>query len=360
MRTTISWLVALGLILSACSSTPETVETTTTSTSTTTTSTTTLAPTTSVEPTTTTTEIGETSLINGLELENPNFENRRVLAVKIDNHPKATPQSGIDLADAVIELRVEGITRFITIWHESDSDFLGPMRSGRPTDAHLLPAFNEPTFAISGAQSWVQSLIRTQDIHLIGEVHPATFRVGFKSAPHNLYVNTKLLRDAADGRGHNDVGPSGPIWEFGPMPTVAEPVRSVTMDFRGNPVTWKWHPTGVWLRNAYNEESSVRDEEGNEERIAMPVLVALYVDQYTASPPPGVSGKALPSSVVTGEGEAFVFADGKVVTGTWERETDTDWFTLTDENGETILVPPGKVWISLVPDSSGLEYSQDG
>ena len=141
------------------------------------------------------------------------------------------------------------------------------------------------------------------------------------------------------------------------MSSAAIETTSVTMDFRGNAVRWDWNPiTSTWMRFAHNEESMWLTEEGGEGRINVPVLVALYVEQYTAVPPAGVSGTALPSSEVIGEGKAFVFADGKVIEGNWARETNTDWFTLTTDSGATIQVPPGKVWISLVPDSSGLEY----
>jgi hypothetical protein len=85
-------------------------------------------------------------------------------------------------------------------------------------------------------------------------------------------------------------------------------------------------------------------------------MVALYVEQYTASPPAGVSGKSLPSSNTLGTGTAYVFAEGKVIEGTWRRDVKTDWFTLADVNGDPILVPPGKVWVSLVPDDRGLSY----
>ena len=57
------------------------------------------------------------------------------------------------------------------------------MRSGRPTDQTLLAFFNEPSFAISGAQSWVQDMISSVGIHLIGEVEPGTFRVSGRRAP---------------------------------------------------------------------------------------------------------------------------------------------------------------------------------
>jgi len=356
MRTTIASLVALGLILSACASEEaESPDTSTTTEPTTTTSTTTTS---TLPQTTTTIDTRETSVINGLPVDDPVLLDRRVLAVKIDNHPRANPQSGIDQADMVIELRVEGITRYIAVLHQSDSDFLGPMRSGRPTDPTLLAAFNEPTFVISGAQPWVTSLIVSKAVKLVGETGPpATFRSSERSAPHNLYVNTELLREVSDDREYPDEPPTGPIWEFGPISDDAEPASSVEIDFSGNTVTWTWdEDLGLWLKTAYDRETTYRSEDGTEERLGVPVLVALYVEQYTARPPAGVSGSSLPASRTTGSGKAFVFADGRVIEGTWDRDSELEWFTLTDSDGETILAPPGKSWVSLVPSSGGLTF----
>lgn len=349
MRSTVARLVALALAVTACSAAAEVPTTTITSiTSTSTTSTTSTT-------TSTTPPDLDTSVINGLPVDDAGLLNRRVLAVKIDNHPRANPQSGIEKADMVIELMVEGITRFITIWHESDSDYLGPTRSGRPTDPTLLMAFNEPTIFISGAQPWVQNLIRGKDIHLLGESSNGAFRVSGRSAPHNLYVNTIALRETADARNHPDMAPDGPIWEFGPMPESADNASKVTIDFSGNTVSWTWDAaTGLWLRTAYGGDGEYLDEDGARMRVGVPVLVALYTDQYTASPPGSQSGSNLPASKTTGSGEAFVFANGKVVEGTWERASESEWFTLIDDTGTPILVPPGKSWVSLVPSHRGL------
>ena len=350
MPTTLVKLVALGLIVSACSAgEADDVVTTTTTTAPSTT--------TSIENTTTTTTVAslEVSPINGLEVEDPDLLDRRVLGVKIDNHRNAIPQSGIQHADMVFEVMVEGITRFLTIWHHSDSEYLGPQRSGRPTDTMLMAPFNEPTFAISGAQAWVQNLIRSMDIHLIGEVRPATFRISGRSAPHNLYVNTELLREYADDRGYPDEPPEGPIWEFGPMPESAREAAVVDINFIGTRVVWTWdEESGLWLRSAYGQESFYLDEEGEPQRIGFPVLVALYTEQYSHTPPGG--GRGLPSSQTVGSGQALVFAEGKLVEGTWERESEREWFTLTDADGKPIPVPSGQVWISLVPASRGLTF----
>lgn len=348
MRKPLVFLAALGLFLSACSG-PEAEETTTTSTpstSTTTEATTTTAPTTTLDD-------RQTSPLNGLPVDDPETLERRVLAVKIDNHPNARPQSGLNDAEIVIEILVEGVTRFLTLWQQSDSDYLGPMRSGRPTDGALMAAFNEPTFSISGAQSWVQSMIRGMGVYLTGEVRPATFRVGGRSAPHNLYVNTTLLREYADERSHPDNPLEGPIWEFGQLPAGGTDLESVQLNFSGNSVVWVWDADEeVWLRTVGGSESNYRSEDGTTGQLSFPVLIALNVEQYTVANPGG--GRGLPSSRTTGSGTAYVFADGQVVEGAWERETESDWFTITDASGDVIPVPPGKVWISLVPGSGGV------
>jgi hypothetical protein len=341
-------IVAGGAVYMAARAAPEDSTTTTTAAPVTTTST---APTTTTTLATTTTMAGPTSAINGLPVDDPTLLERRVLAVKMDNHVNARPQSGVQEADVVFEIVVEGITRFLTLWQQSDTDYFGPMRSGRPTDPHILTALNQPTFAISGAQSWVQGLIRSMDVHLIGEVRPATFRVSGRFAPHNLYVDTNLLREHADQQGYPDEPPTGPIWQFGDIPDTAIPAKSVEIDFVGNLVRWDWdEATGVWLRTADGQESMWRTRDGEEGRIGFPVMVALHTEQYLHSPPG--RGRSLPSSRTTGTGVAYVFADGMVVEGTWERETEQDWFTLTDADGNVIPVPAGQAWISLVPTNN--------
>lgn len=355
MRTAIAGLVSLTLLLAACSPAEEAAESTTTSEPITTTS----SSTTTSTITSTTVDEGPPSLLNGLPVDDPALLERRVLAVKIDNHPLANPQSGIEQADMVIELNVEGITRFITLWHESDVDYLGPNRSGRPTDAALLAALNEPTFTISGAQAWVQNLITSKGVNLIKELSNGTFRVSTRRAPHNLYVDTFTLRETANERGYADNPPDGPLWNFGPM-QGDRPASQVDIEFNSdNHVIWDWDEAeGLWLRTAYGEEAMWVDEDGNEGRIGVPVLIALYAEPYTATPSGGQSGTGLPSSRTTGQGQAFVFADGKVTEGTWERENETDWFTLRTESGEIMNVPPGQSWVSIVPSTRGLAITE--
>ena len=51
---------------------------------------------------------------------------RAAIAVKVSNSTDARPQVGLDVADIVIEERVEGITRLIAIFHSTPSAPVGP------------------------------------------------------------------------------------------------------------------------------------------------------------------------------------------------------------------------------------------
>ena len=53
---------------------------------------------------------------------------RRVISFKIDNNINARPQSGLEMADLVYEVLVEGgMTRFLALFLDSSSDYLGPI-----------------------------------------------------------------------------------------------------------------------------------------------------------------------------------------------------------------------------------------
>ena len=74
---------------------------------------------------------------------------RRILGVKVDNHLEARPQSGIEKADLIFEIWVEGLTRYLAFFQASDVDYLGPIRSMRPTDIGLQNPFGT-SFVNSG------------------------------------------------------------------------------------------------------------------------------------------------------------------------------------------------------------------
>jgi hypothetical protein len=355
-------LVALSALLAACSHGGEAsitagsnpVATTTTAAASSSTSSTTSSTSTTTS-TTTTLAAGPPSPLNGLPVTDEALLARRVIAVKVDNHPEARPQSGLQEADAVIETLVEGgFTRMIALFHQSDSSYVGPVRSLRPTDSAVLAPL-DPVLTISGGQNWIVALAVSRNIDLIGEGVTGLFRMSHRSAPHNLYANTVDLRTTADERGYDDDF-GGPLYPVGEWEEPAETAGSLTLDWGwGHTVTWTYQD-GRYLRFEGTRAHEWIDREGGRGQLAFDVLVVIESHKYTASPA-GAGGSSVPAVETLGTGRLLIFAQGKVMEGTWERETLADAYRFFDADGNPAVVPPGIPWISLFPQEQLINWS---
>ena len=289
------------------------------------------------------------SPLTGLGVADPDSVNRRTMSVKVDNHWDARPQVGIGEAEAVFELLVEsGITRFIALFHTVDSTYVGPVRSVRPTDPHLLRHLNTTVLA-SGGQDWIINTFPRNGVGVIGEIGVGGYREETRRAPHNYFVNTAELRPTADQRLYPNTPPP-PLFEIGDLPVSGIPggVSQVTMEWAPtNSVTWKWNGS-EYERHLEDGPHTWTHVEGGEEVITADVLVVIYSRLFYTTPPQG--GVTLPTMETTGEGRVLVFAEGQVVDGRWERADTTQPFSFMLADGSPITVPAGRPWISLFPD----------
>lgn len=310
-------------------------------------STTTAAPTTTVYS-------GPVSPLTGLPVDNPALLDRRLVAVKMDNHWNARPQSGVEQADAVYELVVEsGLTRFVALFHHTDSDWVGPMRSARPTDWTLVKSLNG-VLAISGGQRWITSRISANGVPMIGDSGPpVTARWSERKAPHNLYVNTYEVRRVADERGI-DRQPPPTLFDRGPFSAPAEAQASyMFFDWSDTvDVTWRWDGER-YVRSVEGESHTWRSREGDATgQISADVLVVLFAKRYTACPTG--DGSCVPAWDTVGENRAIVFAEARYQEGRWRRADAGDWFEVTDPAGGGITIPPGRMWIMIYPETADL------
>ncbi|MGW0068406.1 DUF3048 N-terminal domain-containing protein, partial [Streptosporangium sandarakinum] len=84
----------------------------------------------------------------------PGAARRPVLAAKIENTSAGKPQLGLRSADIVYVEQVEaGLTRLMAIFSSKLPPKIGPVRSARISDLHILPQFGKPALAYSGVQT---------------------------------------------------------------------------------------------------------------------------------------------------------------------------------------------------------------
>jgi hypothetical protein len=362
------FVLACLLVLGACSG-GETAESTTT-TSQATTSTVESTTTTTGEDTTTTTQAPATttgdettvttypsafaSPLNGLASENELNLDRRAIGVKIDNHVNSRPQSGVLDADLVVETRVEaGLTRFIAFFHDNDIDYIGPIRSVRPTDSTIASAVQAP-LVISGGQPWIQSLVAGRGVGLVGPGAGGMYRIPGRPAPHDLYGATLDMRAGADLQGYADTPPA-PLYEIGEWVYPDAPATTITLDW-SDAVTVEWtYADGMYTRVQDGIPHEVITRDGERTQIAVEVLVVLGGEFYTVSPTG--EGSAVPAIDTVGTGPAWVFARGRIWQGAWNRAGIGDPFQLSSLDGTPAVVPPGFAWVSVFPQHRNITWS---
>ena len=308
----------------------------------------TAAPTTTAESTTTTTTIPPIlAPLTGLAVDAP--ITRPALVVKIDNHPKARPQWGLNQADIVFEENVEMLTRFAAVFHTTDSDPVGPIRSGRRQDVDLLESFNAPLFAWSGGNAEVTKLIRASTMvdlsHSAANDAGGYRRESSRSAPHNLIADTSKLWTLAPE------GAAPPQAQFAyraadeAIPATARETAGIKLSMDGVRVLWEWSSEFSRFLRSQDDKPHV---DVDDVRINAANVVVLYV-QYSKS---GYS----PVAKTIGSGEAWVFTAGKLFQGTWERDDAGKPFTLKDTAGNEIKLTPGNTWVQLPRIGKGVSY----
>ena len=316
------------------------------------------APTSSTEaPTTTTTEAPTTTTttapppptypLTGRPATDAGIAGRAAVAVKIDNIADARPQAGIKAADVVYEEFTEGVTRFIVVYHSQDAEVVGPVRSVRPADPVIVTPLGG-VLGFSGGSPGAVALARDTPLTLVMEDDVAVmYRRPGRVAPHNLYTSTAGLFSRVPPQ----AGPPRPLATFltegksfgGPGAIPVASIALVPAPYVTAGYDWD-AASGTWLRTTDGAPHMV--EEG---RIAPTTVIvqftpySYFVDDYNVQYPE-----------VVGSGEAWVFAAGAMVPGTWHKESPGAVTNFIDSAGAPIAIPPGQTWVHLVAPGSSV------
>ena len=128
--------------------------------------------------------------------------------------------------------------------------------------------------------------------------------------------------------------------------------QSQTLKFSSQTSTkWTWNGS-EYLRTYYDayEGSSSNNVHnwininGSVGQINTKTVIALFCEPY-------MHPLQLPSVKTVGQGRAIIMHNGKLLDGFWKRGSNLDPFHIVDSDGNTLYLPPGKPWISLVPST---------
>jgi hypothetical protein len=296
---------------------------------------------------------------------------RRPVAVKIQTFPRAQrPDWGITLADIVYDYyQNNGLTRLTAIFYGKDAEKVGPVRSTRLFDSHLVRMY-EANFAFGGGDQRILNRLFNSEYadRLVVEGSsscPALCREdpnGFNF----LVANPKEIGPYLEAKGVDNSRQNldGMAFTVEP-PENGNPGENAYVRYSiSSYVNWKYDPaTGKYLRFQDKQEAYTPQEEVYEPFIdrlddsqvsADNVVILKVIHEYTYK-----SGNSeIVDILLGGSGEAFAFRDGNVYQLSWNRSTD-GIFSLTYPDGTPYTYKPGTTWYQVVGQSSTNEITQD-
>ena len=263
-----------------------------------------------------------------------------VLAVKIDNSSSSAPQVGLGDAGMVVEELVEGgITRLAVFFYNDVPENVGPVRSMRATDIGIVSPLGAALVASGGAPPTVER-IEDADIEAFTEGARGYYRDTGRSAPYNLFMRLHELARKVEAT--ETPQPYLPFEEGAELPK-GKPARGLTASFSaGSSTTFELRGKSYVNTDSYAAEGDTFDP-ATVLVLRVPIGDAGYLDP---------AGNPVPETKFTGRGKAYIFHGGRVVQGDWVKGGLGAPVEL-QVAGKDVTLPPGKVWLELVPQDAG-------
>jgi hypothetical protein len=325
--------------------------------------------------------------LTGLKVDDPALLERRPLAIQVSNLPRSVrPQWGLSLADHVYEYYTEeGTTRFTAVFLGRDASQVGPIRSARVFDAHIIRMY-KAIFAFGSGDYLVRLRLYNADFYdrLVSEFPakcPPMCRYDPGGADY-LITNTSDLTDyinaqgVANGRQNLDglffklqppdgaASPAGDAVET--ATPEAQPADRVFVYYsRAIYNLWDYDPaTGRYVRLVDKQDV---DDSGREvylqladrlthQPITAENVVVLYVPHRYISVYPEVVDIHL-----DGPNDAYVFRDGRMYKVRWQRRVSSTIVQLVyEDKGELFPLKPGNTWFEVVGAKTDVDRVADG
>jgi hypothetical protein len=314
---------------------------------------------------------GNINILTGQEISD-SVLNSRPFAVMVENAPDARPQSGIINADVIFEVVDEGgVTRLVNIFSSKEPDLVGPVRSTRPYYAEIARSF-DPVIVFWGTAPEFYIIVANLGLDYLSPLGDGTgnssvtanfvdpgsgegkdaIRDATRVAPHNAYVRLPRMKEIAADIGYSLEGGQSPFKfkEDAPEGDRGD-ISDISIDFSAAAykVDYKYDSTTNTYFRSSGGKPSLDRESGDQ--MAFNNVIVLFTDIKNSG---DEAGHMLIRT--TQGGDANFFIDGKVIEGTWGRNSVLEPFSFKDKDGKTILVNRGQTYVSMVSGIEQLTY----
>jgi|WetSurMetagenome_2_1015567.scaffolds.fasta_scaffold03831_7 hypothetical protein len=282
----------------------------------------------------------------------PEEANYPAVAVMIDNHPDARPQSGIDKASLVYEAEVEGnYTRLMAVFASLyNVKEIGPVRSARPYFIDWAEELNSIYVHCGGSPEALADLAQDNILDLNEFYNGQYFWRGqAKNAPHNIFISSeninKFLEDRKIFSGNNIAR------NFKDDSPISKASSSAAIKINYNIAEFKVE----WVYDAGNN-SYVRYLGGKPELTADGNKITAKNILIQTVPATVVDAELRLKMNTVGSGSAVLCQDGICQKGKWSKSQLGSTTKFTYSNGQEMRFNAGPTWIEIVRPEIKIEY----
>lgn len=276
----------------------------------------------------------------------------RAIAVVVNNHPKARPQSGLHKADIVYEVMAEGkMTRFLAIFHSEQPERVGPVRSARNYFIELAKGYDSFFIAHGYSPDAFEMLQNGYIDELNGMSYDGTLfkRASSRRAPHNSYISYDNIIKGGQQKNYDlsTLPLSNEFLHEDDVDNISgENVSSVSIKYSTPLFNVRYNYDDKLEKfNRYSNDEQTIDYDSDE-----PVLLDNIFIVETEHRVVDYEGRL--AIDLTSGGKGYLLRKGKL--------TEVEWVNKYGKiipvlNGVEVPFLQGKTWINIIDKSPGLE-----
>ncbi len=306
------------------------------------------------------------------------WDTHRPLAVMIENHTDARPQSGLSSADVVYEAVAEGgITRFMGVFLCNVADTqVGPVRSARTYFLDWESEYNALYAHVGGANTPGPANALGQIIdYKVDDLNQMSGCCGYPTywrdyqrlghpvaTEHTMYSTTNKLFDAGKAMGWTASDSAGVKWDANfvqwkfkddqPGGTTTKITVPFWAGFKDYEVEWAYDSSCNCYKRS-NGGAPHLDLDNNQQLSPKVVVVQFETEAHAND---GYDNNVHLLYGTKGSGKALIFEDGKVTEGTWNKANRLAREKFLDKNGQEIAFNKGQIWIQTIPIGNTVTY----
>jgi len=294
--------------------------------------------------------------LSGMPIDESELE-KRAVAVMINNHKKATQQSGISKADIIYEVPVEGeFVRLMAVFQDLNVDKIGPIRSAR----HYFMDYafdNNAIYAHFGHSDQAVEAIADLDVPSLDGINPKyekimtwrdKTRIKERGLEHSAYTSGEKIKAAwklADYEVENDANYK-PLFDFSDKLIDTDTWEDCTKAT----IPYSYYQKSVF---EYDESSKaykrsqfgaphIDAETGKQLEFTNVIL------QYQKVTPIKGDSYGRKNIATVSSGKGVYLTNGKMIPIKWSKSSHKAAEKYTYEDGKELVLNKGKTWISII------------